>query len=899
MPAIPSPHHLPSAEVLRALATDARGLSHSEIAARTRQYGRNVLPRPTPPGIAFIFLRQFLSPLIYILLAAALAALFLKEWTDAGFILAVLLINAAIGTVQEFSAQRSAEALQNLVSTRVRVVREGDTYEIAADELVPGDIVLLESGTRIPADMRLLEAHALEIDESLLTGESLPSAKNAELPVAEETPLGDRRNMCFAGTHAVRGRGRGVVVATALGTELGLLDASLLQQVKARPPLMLRMDRFIHRIGLAVGAVSGLMVMTAVLQGTSVTEMFFMAVALAVSAIPEGLPVAITVALTISMKRMLKENVIVRRLVAVESLGSCTLIASDKTGTLTVNQLTVRRAVLPDDTEIEITGEGMTPEGEVRGPGGRLDAAAQEVFERLARTAVLCNEGFLGHRGGEWSFHGDTVDVALLIMAHKIGINRQAMLASFPQIAEIPFEPELRFAATLHQVGEVRHACVKGAAEALLGMCDYMATTAVSPPLVPDAIERRVHSLAAEGYRVMAVAEGTVTVATEPEQATTLPREQLRGLTLLGLVCMIDPLRAEAANAVRTCRDAGITVCMITGDHPVTAWAISRELGLVTDSSEVVTGTDIARMELAGPAALDEATRCYRVFARVEPQQKLILVESLIRNGHFVAVTGDGANDAPALRAAHVGVAMGQRGTDVARESADLVITDDNFASIVSGIREGRIAYSNIRKVIFLLISTGAAEVVLFLLALLTNMPLPLLAVQLLWLNLVTNGIQDVALAFDPAEGDEMRRAPRPPREPIFNRSMIERVALSAVFMGIVAFVVFGWLLDQGYSLEEARSGTLMLMVLFENVHVFNSRSESHSVLRHNPLRNPLLLFGTLAAQLVHIAAIYTPGLNSVLALHPVTFGQWLELLTVAAVLVLVMELHKLLRPRR
>jgi magnesium-transporting ATPase (P-type) len=888
------PHALTADETLAALGASWRGIAQDEVQARLAHFGRNALPRAQPPTLVAVFLHQFKSSLIYVLLIAALASLLLQQWSDAGFIFAVLLINAAVGTFQEYSAERSAEALRNLVIPRARVEREGLAYEIDAQEIVPGDVVLLESGARVPADLRLLTEYNLCVDESLLTGESLPVAKNAAVVLERDSPLGDRLNMAFAGTMVTTGRARGVVVATGLDTVLGRIAASVLGKRPPKPPLLLRMERFTDLIAVAVGAAALLVAIVALARGASLAEVFVLGVALAVSAIPEGLPVALTVALAVGMRRMARRNVIVRRLIAVEALGSCTHIAADKTGTLTVNQLTVRRLQFPDQPPWELTGEGLVPEGAFVLPQGASRAGHEALLERLARAAALVNEGALARRAGQWVGHGDSVDVALLVMAHKAGVNPEAAEASAPRVAAIPYEPELRFAATLNRFGEGTRAAVKGAVDTVLAMCTRMATAEGEIALDPDAIRRRERALAGEGYRVLAIADGPLALCEDQ----SFSREHLEDLTLLGLVAMSDPLRPEARPAVEACRRAGIGVSMVTGDHPVTALAVARDLGLADEPEEVVTGAEIAEAAAEGPHRLDELTAEARVFARIEPQQKLAIVESLQRNGHFVAVTGDGVNDAPALRAAQVGVAMGQAGTDVARETSEIILIDDNFASIVAGVEEGRIAYGNVRKVIFLLISTGAAEIVLFALALAANVPLPLLAVQLLWLNLVTNGIQDVALAFEPAEGGELARPPRPPQERIFNSLMIERVLLSALVMGGLAFAAYEWMLVRGYALEEARNGTLLLMVLFENVQAFNSRSETLSAFRHNPLRNKLLLFGTLAAQLVHIGALYAPGLSEVLRVQPVSPAHWAELLALALVLLATMELYKWLRAR-
>jgi Ca2+-transporting ATPase len=887
-----APHALSIDQALRLLQSRPAGLTPAEVSERLDAFGPNALPKAQPAGLARVFLRQFLSALIYVLLIAAVISLLLEDWTDAGFIFAVLLVNAIIGTAQEYSAERAAHALANVLNESVRVEREGEAYEIGVAELVPGDVVLLESGVKVPADLRLLVAHDLRVDESLLTGESLPVDKDATQGLDVETPLAERTTMAFAGTLVSHGRASGVVTATGLATELGRIAGDVLGRPPARAPLLIRMERFTYAVAMLVGLATLLMAAVSLMRGAPLAEVFFLAVALAVSAIPEGLPVALTVALAIGMQRMARRNVIVRKLVAVEALGSCTTIASDKTGTLTLNQLTVERVLLPGGGLWDMGGDSPFP---LELEEGADPAPARNLLGRLSTAAVLTNEGFLGRdRAGEWVRHGDPVDVALLVMAHKLGITRPEALVEHPEVHSIPFESENRFSASLNRFGEHARALVKGAAETVLPMCDTMATPEQDVPLNAETMATAAEGLAGQGFRVLAVAEGPLALA----PAEVFSAEHLKALTLLGLVVMIDPLRPEAWAAVERCERAGIGVRMVTGDHPVTALTIARELGLAQSEAQVVTGQAIREAEAGGPQVLDSLSREARVFARVEPLQKLDIVQSLQRNGHFVAVTGDGANDAPALRAAHVGVAMGKRGTDVARESADLIITDDNFASIVAGIEEGRVAYANVRKVIFLLISTGAAEVVLFALALLAALPLPLGAVQLLWLNLVTNGIQDVALAFEPAEGGELQCPPRPPRERIFDPLMVERVAVSAAVIGGLAFAVYGWLLAAGYAVEEARNLTLLLMVLFENVQVFNSRSETRSAFRHNPWRNRLLLLGTLVAQLVHIGALYTPGLREVLGVAPVSLQAWSVLLGVALALLLVMEVQKLVRSK-
>ena len=885
-------HAVPAAGVVDAAGGAPDGLSGAEAAARLERWGPNEIPEAAARGVWAVFLRQFVSPLIYVLVFAAGLSAWLGDWSDAGFIAAVLLLNAVIGAAQEHRAERGAQALRRMVTTTTDVVRDGEIVEIDGRELVVGDIVLLASGMKVPADLRLLDTQSLRIDESPLTGESLPVDKNAEAEVAVSAPVGDRPTMAYASTLVGYGRGRGVVTATGADTEIGALAGRLREPSLAEPPLLTRMRRFTMVVGIGVGLVALAMGGVELARGTAWHEVVLVGVALAVSAIPEGLPVALTVALAVAVRRMAQRQVIVRRLVAIEALGSCTVVASDKTGTLTVNELTVTHLAVPGCAPWEVTGIGVEPTGTVLVPGGDEDAELAAA-ERLARAGVLCNEATLAATEDGWVHRGDAVDVALLVLGHKLGITRPVALDSRPQLAAIPFESEHQYAATLHAVDtDTARILVKGAAERVLSMCTTMATPDGERPIDPDGVRRAAEGLAAGGERVLALAARGV----ERMPGDDLDHDELVGLTLLGLVGMSDPLRADSPAAVAACRRAGITVIMITGDHPATALTIAVRLGLAEGPDEVVTGAQLRQATVDG---VDALTRQARVFARVEPAQKQAIIAALTRQGQVVAVTGDGANDAPALHHAHVGIAMGRSGTDVAREAAEIVITDDRFSSIAAGVEEGRVAYANVRKVIQLLISTGAGELVLVLAALVMGLPLPLLAVQLLWLNLVTNGIQDVALAFEPGEGDEMRRRPRPPREPIFNRLMVERVLLSAAVIGGVTLAVYQWLLAAGWSVEDARNSVVLLMVLFENVHVFNSRSELRSAFTHDPRRNLLLVGGTGLAQLLHIAAMHVPLTQAVLGLHPVSLAHWATLLALAVTLLAAVEAHKAYWRRR
>lgn len=868
--------------ILQLFATSPRGLQAEEVERRRHEYGPNLLPEKGPTPLWLIVVRQFANPLIYILVAAAIVSAAIGDIKDGGFIAVVLLINAVIGAWQEVQAEKSSHALRKLLRIHAQVERDGEVREIKAEEVVPGDIVWLESGNRVPADVRLISTHGVEIDESLLTGESVAATKDAEQTGAEGTTLADRKNMAFAGSLVARGRAKGIVVGTGLSTQVGQLALDVLGSTGGKPPLLVRMERFTNYVAVGtLAAAVGIGSLGFVLWNYTLVETFFFVIALAVSAIPEGLPVAMTVALAVATTRMARRNVIVRRLTAVEGLGSCTLIATDKTGTLTCNELTVREVVLTNGTTYQITGEGFVPEGQILRHGVAVDTAHHEPLGVTLQAAVLCNEADLHPRNGEWVWRGDAVDVALLSLGRKAGIARERLLDENPQVNQIPFESEHQFSASFHRRGLDTFVFVKGAPERVLAMCADRLSEADRTRMEDAALE-----MAQRGLRVIAVASRRLTESLSPTDLPSAPS----GLELLGFLGMIDPLRAGAREAVANCRSAGVHVTMITGDHRVTAMAIARDLGLASHDHEVMTAAELVGKT---PAELQEIVRHVRVFARVTPRQKLEIVNAARAAGHFVAVTGDGVNDAPALRAANVGVAMGKGGTDVAREAAELVISDDNFTSIVSGIEEGRIAYDNIRKVIYLLLSMGAAELLMVLLAVVSGLPVPLLPVQLLWLNLVTNGIQGVAMAFEPGEGDSLRRSPRPPGESIFNRLMLERLLVAVPVVGIGGFLVYDIALRLGWAVEDARNLLLLAMVLFENFHVGNCRSETRSAFAISPLRSPVLFFGTLGAFLIHVAGMYVPALQEVLSTKPVEWRLWGVALAVSLLIIPAVELHK------
>ena len=862
---------------------ETKGLSSQEAASKRLEFGLNRLPNPPMPGPFVIFIRQFLSPFIYILLIAAIASFFLQQIPNAVFILIVLLINALIGTTQEYSAQRAALALRQMVKGEARVVRDGIIQKIDIEELVPGDYVLLSSGDKVPADLKLSASQDLSIDESMLTGESVSVAKDVLSISSQDAPISEKLDHCFAGTIITHGRAEGIIVSTGISTEIGKIANQVTGKRISEPPLMIRIKKFTYQVALAI-VISIFLLIGLMLAkgGYELESMVMMAIGLAVSTIPEGLPAALTVALAIGMQRMAKHNVIIRKLVAVESLGSCTFICTDKTGTLTVNQLTIREIILPDNSTYTVSGEGVRPGGDITGD-------AIEPLELLCITGLLANESQLNYAGQEWTADGDIVDVAFLVLAKKLGLSLSNHRDLHKQLEMIPYESERAYSGSLNLYNGVQpHLFVKGSPEKLLEMSSAMLVNGNRQTIDRDLINKQFEGLASKGYRIIGLAYR--------EAKDSAAVSQLDDMVFLGMVAMIDPVRPEARDAILRCRAGGIEVAMLTGDHPLTAKSIAHDVGLYNANDRILTGTMIREMNAKNKTETEEAIRSTRIFARIEPSQKEQIVKCFMDAGHLVAVTGDGVNDAPAMRCSNVGVAMGKRGTDVAKETADLIITDDNFSSIVDGIEQGRIVYNNIRKVIGLLIATGFSAILLFLCTVMAGLPMPLTAVQLLWLNLVANGLQDVALAFEPREGNELSKRPRRPSEPVLESHIIKHVLVSGTTMGLLAFFVYSYLMNYTtHNIEEARNLTLMLMILFGNIHALSSRSEMRSIFSISLFSNPFLVIAVPLAQIIHIIAMYTPGLNQVLDISPISLQQWANLAVIALGFLMVEEVQKLI----
>jgi P-type Ca2+ transporter type 2C len=878
-------HAVTVPEAAEALATGPRGLSREEARARLAHYGPNRLSEVPPPGNLSILLHQFASPLIYLLFAAALVSLVLGEVIDALVIGFVLVLNATIGFVQERRAEVSVRALMRLAAPHARVLRDGREWSIESAALVPGDLVLLESGTRIPADLRLAMATAILVDESLLTGEAAAVAKRtASLEPGVATP--DRSNMAYAGTVVRSGRGRGYVVATGSATELGTIAGYVREAAGGVAPLQARMERFGRLVGIVVAVAAVLAFAIGWLAGRSPVEMFIVAVALAVAAVPEGLPVAFTITLARGVRRMAQRNVIVRRLASVETLGSTTVIGSDKTGTLTENRMAVQRIWTGRRTW---TLDRARDAGSVEPATGNAVAEHRGLYLTLL-AGVLTNEAEI-YRTADDSYEslGDPTEAALLMAAARLGIEPAVSRERYHCEAELPFEPDLRYSASVCRRDDEPQLFVKGAPERVLSMCDHMLVDGEAAALSAEEVLHAAQDMAASGLRVLAMAY-------RPHPATGERPSTLRdpcGLVFLGLQGMRDPPRPGVREAIAGCQQAGIRVLMITGDHVGTARAIGTELGIAGPEAPALTGTELETMR---DDALQAHVREVALYARVSPEHKLRIVRALRTNGEVVAVTGDGVNDAPALKAADIGIAMGKSGTDVAREAADMVLADDNFVSIYGAVEEGRITFDNIRKVTFFLVSTNVAEIITILVALLLGWPLPLLAAQLLWLNLVTEGFQDVALAFEPAEPGILQRRPRAAYEGIVSHLLWERTALAGAIQATGALGLFAWELAHTGSLARAQTAALTTLVLFEAFHVGNSRSERTSIFRINPFSNRFLFVATIAALAVHVVALYLPVTQYVLRVVPVGIQTWLRMIAVAATIVVAMELHKWLR---
>lgn len=858
-------------EILENYNTSIDGLSEKEVKKRLSKYGLNELPKEKNKPLYKIFFESLKDPIIYVLIMCTILSFVVGETLDGVAILFIIMVDAIVSTIQEFKANKNFEALKNLIKVKVKVIRDAKHCEIDSALVVPGDIIILESGSKIPADCRIIESNNLTVDESILTGESIAVSKS------DKSSINNITNCClYAGCSVLTGRAKAVVSSTGINTEVGKIAQKVTSTEESKSPLTIRMEKFSKQITLIIAIIAVIIAIILFNKDYKPLEIFLAVVALSVSAMPEGLPLALTMALTIGSNKMSKRNVICKKLTAVESLGSCTVIASDKTGTLTVNEQTAKKIVLPNNEIYEIDGNGYNDVGGVKGKN--IDNA-----KYIASLGYINNEAKLERVNNRWERIGDSIDVAFLALSYKLKVNNNSM----KKIKEVPYESEKKYSAVFYDNGNGVRCTAKGSVEEILKFCSHSFVNGKKEKLNEEEILKQNDELASKGYRVIAICDGEI-------KGKKIDESKIINLNFVGLVGFIDPVRKEAISSIKECFGAGIKVLMITGDHSLTAFSIAKELGIVKNYEEVITGEELEFC--VNEKEFDDCIKNKKVFARVTPLQKLKIIESLQRMGEFVAVTGDGVNDAPAIKAANIGVAMGS-GTDVAKETANMIIIDDNFASIVAGIEEGRNAYSNIRKISILLLSCGFAEVLFFVLAILFNLPMPLVAIQLLWLNLVTDGLQDMALSFERETDTIMKQKPRKTSESLFEKEMIKQILASGLFMGIIVFDVWFIMIKYlNFEVAHARGYILALMVFMQNIHVLNCRSEEKSVFKNGFKENPFVLITIVLTIILQIIVMEVPILSILLQTYSVPYPHMFILLILALPVLLIIEIYKYIR---
>lgn len=900
-------HQLSAEEVLQLLgANPDKGLDILELQDRQARFGPNFIPAAKGHEPWKRFLLQFHTPLVYILLGASLITAVLREWIDSGVIFGVVLVNAIIGFIQESGAAKALAALARTTLTEANVLRAGEVKRVSSVDLVPGDIVLLQSGDKVPADLRLFRCRDLQVDESALTGESVPVKKHVD-ELAADVTLAERSNLAFTSTLVTYGQGRGVVFATGSNTEVGHISKLISTADALETPLTRKIAKFSRLLLVVILGLSGLTFLAGWLRGQPAIEMFMASVALAVGAIPEGLPAAVTITLSIGVARMARRRAIIRKLPAVETLGSTTIVCSDKTGTLTVNQMTVCE-LMAGDTFYELSGNGYDPTGPIdtKQKGGTAfgnNIAAQECL----LAGLLCNDSSLSEKDGRWEIQGDPTEGALLTSAAKAGLNRTEWETRLKRIDTIPFESQYQYMATLHANDKAaeRKLYVKGAVEVLLSKSiDMLDPDGQHVPINAESLQQQIEVLAARGLRVLAFASASL-----PADTQSIGHANITGLTFLGLQGMIDPPRPEAINAVRACKSAGIHVKMITGDHSLTARAIAQQIGLNSQPSsqegfpKVLTGRELS--ELTDTQLIESADQV-AVFARVSPEQKLRLVRALQAGGHIVAMTGDGVNDAPALKQADIGVAMGITGTEVTKEAADMVLTDDNFATIEAAVEEGRGVFDNLTKFIVWTLPTNTGEGLVILAAIFAGTSLPILPVQILWINMTTAVLLGLMLAFEPKEPDIMLRAPRDPKTPILTSPLIGRILVVSFIMLIGAFGSFEWAegkgaewgLDQSATHAHARTVAVNVFVMVELFYLFNCRSLTKSMFQLGVFSNLWIWIGVGSMIALQMMFTYAPFMNKFFHSAPIGWDAWWRILLTAVVAYAIVELEKLARIR-
>ncbi len=858
-----------SEELFDELKSSMNGLSSKEANNRIKKYGLNELPKKKKDSIFKLFFKALIDPIILLLIVAIISSLIVDEVVDALAIGFIILVDLVMEIYQENKALKTAESLSSLVKEKVKVMRDNKEVLIDSSLITVGDIIFLESGDKVSCDARIIKSQNFTVDESILTGESLSVEKNSKVINSENLSINDQKNMVFAGCSVVTGRASAIVIKTGLNTEIGNIANTLNETKEEKSPLTIRIDEFSKQITILLIIIAIIIGLILYFKGMEFNEILLSVIALAVSAMPEGLPLAMTMALTIGSNKMAREKVVAKKLNAVESLGSCTVIASDKTGTLTVNEQTAKKIVLPNDNEYEISGTGYNFEGEVTGKN--LKYASE-----IATLGLINNEAVMDDENQ----FGDSIDMAFIVLAQKMKINPD----NIEIIDKIPYESQNKYSAVFYKIKDETYCTIKGSVETVLKFCNKISFL---DKFDKDKIELQNENLAKDGYRVIAVANGKI------DESDSYKEKNIKDLEFKGLVGFIDPIREDAKDAIKKCREAGIKVMMITGDHTLTAYKIAKDLNLVNSYDYVTTGEEVESYLNKTELEFDEFIKSKLIYSRVTPMQKLKIVESLKRQGEFVAVTGDGVNDAPALKTANIGVAMGS-GTDIAKESADMIIMDDNFKSIVKGVLEGRVAYSNIRKITYFLISCGFAEVLFFCLSILFDMPVPLIAIQLLWLNVVTDGIQDFALSFERPEKNIMKEKPRSPKENLFNKELLGEILVSGTCIGLIVFALWYILINEAnMELVKARTYIMALMIVIQNIHAFNCRSEIESSLTVSLKSNKIFLYGVLGSIILGILVLEMNFFNSFLSTCSLPFWSLIFLLILGSSIFVIMEIYK------
>ncbi len=881
-------YQLSPEEILKELGTDERaGLTEGEARRRLLIYGSNELKGTKHRHPLLLFLRQFTDFLVIVLLIAAVISLVTGEITDFAVIMAILTINAVMGFIQEYRAEKAVAALRKMATPSARVIREGKIKEIPSVQLVPGDIILLETGMVVPADGRLIETINLQINEASLSGESLPVEKNT-LPLPENTPLSERSNMVLCGTIVTSGHGKAVVVSTGMQTEMGKITQFIEKGEDKKTPLQKRMEYLGKWLAIGALAICAIILIVGVLEGKPPKVMFLTAVSLAVAAIPEGLPVVITISLALGARRMARRNALIRRLSAVETLGCVTHICSDKTGTLTQNKMYVE-IIYANKGQIRLTGKGYVPEGEFLIGEEKSKPLSDPHLELLLKGIALCNDAHLVKEGDEWKILGDPTEGALLVASAKANLRRESLEQAYPRVGEISFDSHRKRMSTIHKTPQGYIAFVKGALEALLSISHRIYEEGKIKDFTEDEKKEILavsEEFAKRGARILGLGYREFSSELPPLKAEVIERN----LIFVGFVCIVDPPRPEAKEAINTCREAGIEPIMITGDHPHTALAIAQEVGLLEKEKKALTGWELEKME---DEDLEECLRSARVFARVSPEQKLRIVKLLKRGGFVTAVTGDGVNDAPALKEADVGVAMGIAGTDVAKETSDMILLDDNFATIVSAVKEGRVIYDNIRKFVRYILTTNLGEILTILFSIILNFPLPLLPVQILWINLLTDGLPAIALGVEPPELGVMKRPPRDPKESIFAGGMSRHIFLGGFWMAFCTLLLFRY-----FSPNEnlARTIAFSTLAFFQMANVLAIRSERDSVFTIGFFSNPQLILAVLSTIILQICVIYIPFLQKFFSTVALPLPLLLLCVLISSTIFFLIELDKYIK---